>query len=455
MRERPGLMAKYIPQTIAQIHSSFADDMSPVTLVEDCLRRIDELNDSNGAMIFVARNEALEEARQAEAAMRAGKRLGPLHGIPIAVKDVIDVRGCPTTAGSRLFETAEAEDDAVCVANLRAAGAIIIGKANLHELTAGNHDNPWFGKVVNPLDTERGTGGTSSGSAAAVAAGFCVAAIGTDTGGSNRSVAAATGLVGFKPTNGAVDADGTLPTAPTFDSIGPITTCVADARLVHYSMMGICAPSEISLSLSEITIGVCPDLYDAAIDPAVAAVHEKFFASAQSAGAQVKVLSFRHAREVREAGLTILMYEFTSRYHGLVATFPERVGAAVQNFLSKGAEISEKAYQSALAYRMKIDWEFEELLSEVNVLATPVVPGLAPRLSDEMTAVGSGFVPYGLAGGHFRRWANFFGMPTLAMPLLTPGPLPASIQITTPKNTENYLFSVCNALSRLETGSAH
>jgi aspartyl-tRNA(Asn)/glutamyl-tRNA(Gln) amidotransferase subunit A len=447
-------MAKYIPQTIAQIQGSFADGMSPITLVEDCLRRIDELNDSNRAMIFVARNGALDQARQAEAAMRDGKRLGPLHGIPIAVKDVIDVRGWPTTAGSRLFETAEAEHDAVCVANLRAAGAIIIGKSNLHELTAGNHDNPWFGKVVNPLDTERGTGGTSSGSAAAVAAGFCVAAIGTDTGGSNRSVAAATGLVGFKPTNGAVDADGTLPTAPTFDSIGPIATCVADARLVHYAMLGICAPSAVSLSLLEITIGVCPDLYEAAIDPAVGAAHEKLLSSAQSAGAQVKVLPFRHAREVREAGLTILMYEFTSRYHGLVAAFPERVGAAVRDFLSKGSQISDKDYRSALLYRMKIDREFEGLMSEVNVLATPVVPGLAPRLSDEMTEVGAGFLPYGLTGGHFRRWANFFGVPTLAMPLPTPGALPASIQITTPKNTENYLFSVCTALSRLETGSA-
>lgn len=448
-------MAKHLPQTIAQIHVSFAAGMSPVTLVEDCLRRIDELNGKNRAMIFVARDEALEEAREAEAVIRAGKRLGSLHGIPIAVKDVIDVRGWQTTAASRLFDSDDTVSDARCVANLRSAGAIIIGKTNLHELTTGNHDNPWYGKVVNPIDPERGTGGTSSGSAAAVAAGFCVAAIGTDTGGSNRSVAAATGLAGFKPTNGVIDPTGTLPTAPTFDTIGPIAASVADARLLHYAMVGMEPPDERSVSVSGLRIGVCPDLYAAAVDPATIAAHDAFLASAQMAGAQIQVLPFQFAREIREAGLTILMYEFTTHYGRLVEAQPERVGAAVRNFLSTGAPISEAGYRSALAYRAQIQGEFQNLMSEVDVLATPVVPGFAPRLSDEMTAVGNEFVPYGLAGGHFRRWANFFGVPTLAMPVPTKGALPASMQITTPQDTDDYLFSVCSALSRLGTGSAY
>ncbi|MFP3547371.1 amidase [Rhizobium sp. SIMBA_035] len=425
-----------------------------MALIEDCLQRIKEQNTENRALIFVAAAEALEAAQTAEAALRAGKRLGPLHGIPIVIKDVIDVKGLPTTAGSWLFGSTVAERDAVCVANLRAAGAIIIGKANLHELTAGTHDNPWHGKVVNPLDPGRGTGGTSSGSAAAVAAGFCVAAVGTDTGGSNRSVAAATGLVGFKPTQGAIDADRTLPTAPSFDTIGPIARSVVDARTVHYAMRGVAEPTPVDMALTDITIGICPDLYQAAVDPAVTAAQESFLRTAERAGAQLHVVSFRHAAEVREAGLTILMYEFTQRYQDLVEAHPERVGPAVHAFLAEGEEISEKAYKSAISYRAAIQGEFDRLLSEVNVLATPVAPGLAPRSSDELTAVGSEFVPYGLAGGHFRRWVNFFGVPTLAMPLPIDGSLPASIQITTPKNTENYLFSVCNTLSRLETRPA-
>lgn len=448
-------MQKHLPQTIARVQARFSAGLSPVTLVEECLAHIDEQNDKVRALIFVARDEAMEQAHQAEAEIRAGNQHGPLHGIPIAIKDVIDVRGWPTSAGSRLFDQTVADHDAVCVANLRAAGAIIIGKTNLHELTAGNHDNPWYGKVVNPIDPDRGTGGTSSGSAAAVAAGFCVAAIGTDTGGSNRSTAAATGLVGFKPSNGVTDPAGTLPTAPTFDTIGPIAASVADARLLHYAMLGVGLPPEAKVSLEDISIGVCPDLYEAAaVDPAVSAAHHAFLVSAERAGARIHALSFRHARKVREAGLTILIYEFTFRYGGLAAANPERVGATVHGFLSQGAEISEETYRSALAYRAQMAGEFQNLMSEVNVLATPVAPGLAPRLLDEMTAVGSEFVPYGLAGGHFRRWANFFGVPSLVMPLATPGGLPASIQITASKNTENYLFSVCNALSQLETGSA-
>lgn len=448
-------MAKPFPQTIAEAQGAFLEGLSPLTVVQACFDSIQKQNDRLRAMIFVARAEALEEAQQAEAAIRAGKRIGPLHGIPVAVKDMIDVRGWRTSGGSRLFDRDDAVSDARCVANLRSAGAIIIGKSNLHELTAGNQDNPWYGKVVNPLDADRGTGGTSSGSAAAVAAGFCFAAIGTDTGGSNRSTAAATGLVGFKPTNGVIDSTGTMPTAPTLDTIGPITRNVGDARLLHYAMAGIDPPDEKSVSVVGMRIGLCPDLYAAAVDPAVAAAHETFLTCAQSAGARINVRPFRSAREVRETGLTILAYEFTAHYGQLVEARPERVGAAVRDFLSNGASISEAAYQSALTFRAQIRGEFERLFLGIDVLATPVVPGLAPRLSDELTAVGEDFVPYGLAGGHFRRWANFFGVPTLAMPVRIPGALPASIQITTPKNSESYLFSACEALSRSETGSAN
>lgn len=448
-------MAKPFPQTIAEAQGSFLEGLSPLDIVTACLDRIQERNDKLGAMIFVARSDALEEAQEAEAAIRAGKRIGPLHGIPVAVKDMIDVRGWQTTGGSRLFDENDALSDARCVANLRSAGAIIIGKSNLHELTAGNHDNPWYGKVVNPLDADRGTGGTSSGSAAAAAAGFCFAAIGTDTGGSNRSTAAATGLVGFKPTNGVIDPTGTRPTAPTFDTIGPIARNVADARLLHYAMAGIDLPEAKSVSVTGMRIGLCPELYTAAVDPAIATAHDAFLASAQRAGAQIQVLPFQFAREVRETGLTILMYEFTANYGQLVEANPERVGAAVRDFLSNGASISEAAYQSALAYQTQIQSEFERLFLEIDVLVTPVVPGLSPRLSDEQTAVGGDFVPYGSAGGYFRRWANFFGVPTLAMPIPIPGVLPASVQITSPRNMESYLFSACEALSRLETGSAN
>ena len=441
---RPG------PPTIAAIQRDFAEGMSPVALVEACLERIEKNNASYNAMLFVAREQALDDARQAEMELRSGKRRSAVHGIPVAVKDVIDVAGWPTTAGSDLFRDHVAGADAACVANLRKAGAIIIGKTNLHELTAGGHDNPKFGKVVNPLDPSRGTGGTSSGSAAAVLAGYCVAAIGTDTGGSNRSTAAATGLVGLKPTNGLIDPDGTRPTAPSFDTIGPIAASVEDARLIHFAMRGIAAPARDWVRLPGLRIGLCPDLYASDVDPIVARAHDGALRLWTDAGAVVRTFDFPLASEVKDAGLVILSYEFASQYSRLLDQFPDRVGKAVQDFVASGASISATEYQSALGFRAQARDSFLKLLATVDILVSPVAPGLAPRLSDEMTEVAASVVPYGLAGGSFRRWANFFGVPALAMPVGSESVLPASIQIATLPNTEDRLFSICTALSELE-----
>ncbi|MDR6821007.1 aspartyl-tRNA(Asn)/glutamyl-tRNA(Gln) amidotransferase subunit A [Neorhizobium sp. 2083] len=400
-------------------------------------------------MILVEAEEALAEAKIADAEIRSGRRRGPLHGIPIAVKDVIDVRGWPTTAGSKLFEGHVAEKDADCVARLREAGAIIIGKTNLHELTVGGHGNPWFGKVVNPLNPERGTGGTSSGSAAAVAAGYCVAAIATDTGGSNRSPAAATGLVGYKPARGAVSNAGALPTAPTFDAIGPIAVTVRDAWFVYSAMRGNPDSKLREVELSGLKIGVCPDLNNADVDPAVGSAQRTWLEAAASAGATIKVLHFAQSDEVKEAGKAILMYEFALKYAPLINAHPEKVGEAVRNFVSEGLSIGEDGYRSALAYRADVMSHFQQMIGSVDVLASPVAPGLAPRLSDEMTRVGADWVPYGTAGGSFRRWANFFDVASIAIPLPIAGDLPASIQIAALSSNEEALFSAAQALSHL------
>ena len=160
-------------------------------------------------------------------------------------------------------------------------------------------------------------------------------------------------------------------------------------------------------------------------------------------------MKFALADQVRDAGLTILSYEFAAQYGPLIDKNPQRVGIAVRDFASQGSSIDAETYKAALAFRTRATREFFQMMSSVDVLATPVAPGLAPRLSDEMTQVGATFVPYGLAGGSFRRWANFFGVPTFALPLPVPGSLPASIQISTPPNTEDLLFSVCEALSSL------
>lgn len=444
-------MAEHIPRTITEIQRQYAAGLSPVTIVQECLSRIEATNDSINAMILVRGEEALRDAQALEAELRSGSSRGPLHGIPIAVKDVIDVKGWPTTAASKLFQGSNATENAACVDRLRAAGAVIVGKTNLHELTAGGHENPWYGKVVNPLDASRGTGGTSSGSAAAVAAGYCVAALGTDTGGSNRSTAAATGLFGSKPTTGIIDCSGVRPTAASFDTIGPIARSPEDLLLLHLAMVDAEASSLDIVKLSGLRVGICPDLYSAMVDPAVAHTHAQWLARLKNAGASIVTLPFELSSQVKQAGLTILMYEFAAEYRRKVDATPQNVGDAVHSFLASASTIDVSSYQDALEFRERSRIGFLRLMSGVDVLATPVTPGLAPRLSDEKTAVGSDFVPYGLAGGDFRRWANFFGVPTIAMPLRVPGSLPASIQISTLPDADERLFAICKAMSELET----
>lgn len=441
-------MAESLPRTIADVSEAFERGLSPVALLQGCLDRIEDSNAIYNAMIFVGHRGALEDARRAEVELLRGERRGPLHGVPIAIKDVIEVRGWPTTAGSRLFEGQPANADAACVARLREVGAIIIGKTNLHELTAGGHDNPWFGKVINPLDTTRGTGGTSSGSAAAVLAGYCIAAIGTDTGGSNRSTAAATGLVGYKPANRAIDNSGVRPTAPTLDTIGPIAACVEDAWLVHSAMKGAGHADLTVFDLSGARIGFCSDL-SGEVDTTVTDAHDRWKRSIVTAGASIIELDYPLADEVKQAGWIILSYEFASQYAHIVDAHPDHVGASVKAFIADGLLIGERDYRNALAFQTVARREFEHMMASVDFLATPVAPGLAPRLSDEMTRVGSDYVPYGPAGGTFRRWANVLGIPALAMPLPTEGKLPASIQISTLSQKDGDHFSACNALSKI------
>lgn len=434
---------------IADLANAYDQGLSPVRIIEECLARIAARNAVINAMIFVDAPGALAAAQRAEAALRSGQRCGPLHGIPVVVKDMIDVAGWPTTAASRLFQGRVAMQDARCVANLRAAGAIILGKTNLHELTVGGHDNPWFGKVVNPLDASRGTAGTSSGSAAAVAAGFCVAAVGSDTGGSNRSVAAATGLVGFKPSHGLIDTGGCLPSAVSLDTIGPITATVEDARLMSEVMAGRRFAARQNRPPNSLIVAVCPALYDAAMDPVVAQSHAVWFDQLRRSGLRIVELGFEGTEAFVAAGLTILRYEFAQYYGALIRQQPDLVGDIAHTFAEDAIAVDRAAFEAAVALRAQAKRQMLGRMHGIDLLAIPTAAGLAPRLSDECTQVGGAMLPYGAAGGRLLRWANMLGMPALALPLASDDPLPASIQIATKPGEDGLLFDRAMTLQAL------
>jgi len=227
-------MDELLLTSIESVSQSLRDRrVSPLALTQSCLDRIAQIGSRILAFISVDANGALEQARLAEAEIDAGKWRGPLHGVPIAIKDLVDVAGLKTTAASRVFEDRVASRDADVVRRLKQAGAVVLGKTNLHEFAFGGSGViSAYGPVANPWDTQRTTGGSSSGSAAAVAAGMCFAAIGTDTAGSIRVPASYCGLVGLKPSWGLVSDDGVIPLSKSLDHVGPITRTVRDAEIM-------------------------------------------------------------------------------------------------------------------------------------------------------------------------------------------------------------------------------
>lgn len=429
-------------ETITGMAGRIAAGLSPVALAEVALARIASHNTALRAMIHVDEAAVLAAARQAEADLRAGRRRGPLQGVQVAVKDVLDVAGCPTTLGSRLFGTAPAARTAPALLRLQEAGAVLIGKTNLHELCAGGHANPWFGKVVNPLDPARGTGGTSSGSAAAVAAGFCAAAVGSDTGGSNRSPAAATGLYGFKPSPGLIPTDGLRPVAPTLDTVGVLARSVADTRLMAEALSGqrLAAP----VPKRRLRIALSPDLADAPVDAAVSHAIAGFL---DRPDVEIVMLPFPEARALREAGLSILLHEFAAGHSAAIKARPDLVGDAVHGFLDLGLAVSAEAYAQALALRAHLMRQMETWMAGIDALAIPTCPGTAPRLEDETTLVNGERTSWGLAGGHFRRWANVLGMAALAVPLPLADDLPASVTLGVLPGQDARLFAIAQRLT--------
>src|SRR5215471_16527827 len=228
------------PETIVEAAPLLREKkISPVELTQACLTRIDKLNPALNAFITVMADSALEQARTAEDEINHGSWRGPLHGIPIALKDLIDTAGLRTTAASALFKDRIPAEDAEVVRRLKESGAVILGKNNLHEFAYGGSSLvSYYGDVHNPWNAKHIAGGSSGGSAAAVAAGLCYASIGTDTAGSIREPAALCGCVGLKPTYGRVSSRGVIPLAPSLDHVGPLAASVEDAAIVLQAIAG-------------------------------------------------------------------------------------------------------------------------------------------------------------------------------------------------------------------------
>jgi aspartyl-tRNA(Asn)/glutamyl-tRNA(Gln) amidotransferase subunit A len=363
--------------------------LSPVELARACLARIERLNPTLNAFITITADLALEQARQAEAEVMAGHWRGPLHGIPIGLKDLLDTAGVRITAASNQFRDRVPAEDAELVRQLKQAGAVLVGKLNLHEFAFGvSGIVSAFGPVKNPWGLERITGGSSSGSAAAVAAGLCIAAIGTDTAGSIRCPSALCGTVGLRPSAGLLSCKGVVPLSTSFDTVGPMTRTVRDAALLLGALVaetGSSVPNDwaaLDDSVAGLRVGVPRKGFYDDLQPEVAACVEGALAVIQTLVA--------HVREVElEAGghRSIFNAEIYEYHEAMVTKTPELYQPQTLPRILKCAGISASDYirdwRSLAGERNKA----EELFQHVDAVITPTVPVAAPRIS-ELEALG-------------------------------------------------------------------
>ncbi|MGA7079640.1 MAG: amidase [Terriglobales bacterium] len=425
--------------TIQQLSRQIRDrSISPVELTRDCLARIESLNPQLNAFITVLADSALDEARRAEQEIRTGNYLGPLHGIPIGLKDIFDTAGIRTTAASRVFKDRIPTEDAEVVRRLRAAGSIILGKQNLHEFAYGGSSMiSFFGETHNPWDRTRITAGSSGGSAASVAAGLGFAAVGTDTAGSVRLPAAYCGVVGLKPTYGRVSARGVIPLSWSYDHVGPIANSVYDAVLMLQVLAGYDAADPASIDTpipdcvgaiaqraSGLRIGVVREFFFDDVDSEVASAIEK----------AIEVFRELHA-EIREVkpevstDRTLSSAESYTYHEQFLASSSELYQPATLARVQSGAKISASQASRASRDLQASRHAIRKIFKEVDVLLTPTVPIPPPAIADLREHPDS-LRPQELMMLRNTRPFNVWGIPTISVPCgFTKDGLPIGLQL--------------------------
>jgi aspartyl-tRNA(Asn)/glutamyl-tRNA(Gln) amidotransferase subunit A len=429
--------------------------ISPVDLAMACLDRIEQLNPQLNAFITVLHDSALAQARAAENEINTGHWRGPLHGIPIGLKDLIDTAGIKTTCGSALFADRVPTEDADIVQRLKSAGAVLIGKQNMQEFAyGGTSTSSYFGPVRNPWDPDRIAGGSSGGSAAAVASGMCFGAIGTDTGGSVREPAAFCGIVGLKPTYGRVSTRGVFPLSISLDHVGPLCRNVTDTALLLQAIAGHdkLDPMSVDWPVDSYT-----DALKSKIKSRIGIVRQPFFddldndiASAIDRALQVM------AGDVLEIELpptpsAVQGPEVYALHAKNFMTSPELYGRWIQERLKQAALVDTIAYVEARQELDRVRRSIADVFSQVDFLVTPTTP--VPPITIE-EALHMPPDPAGELWLRNTRPFNAYGLPTISIPCgFTHTGLPIGLQISGPHFGEARLLSFAFACEQAAVSS--
>ena len=444
-----------ISSTISDLVQRFRRrDVSPVEVTEECLHHIGKLNSGLNAFITVMPESALADARRAEAEIVRGEWRGPLHGIPVALKDLIDTAGVRTTAASALYKSRIPEVDAEVVRRLRQAGAVIIGKNNLHELAYGASSLiSYFGDVHNPWDLGRITGGSSGGSAAAVAAGLACAAIGTDTAGSIREPAALCGCVGIKPTFGRVPSRGVIPLSLSLDHIGPLAASVTDVAIVLQAIAGYDAAdittaevpvadcvSGLKEGVKTLRVGVPRAYFYDDLDPEVASAMDHALDGIKTLVSEIKEVELEVPTD-----RTLQMAEAYAYHAENAAKTPELYLPETLRRIRTGENVSAAEY---IQRRRELDGDrrsIRQVFAGVDVLVTPTTPMPAPAIAD-LKANPDDLRPAELRLLRNTRPFNVWGLPAISLPCgFTQGGLPIGLQIAGPHWREDLVLRLAYA----------
>jgi aspartyl-tRNA(Asn)/glutamyl-tRNA(Gln) amidotransferase subunit A len=419
-----------------------ARDVTALDITNSCLRRIDELQPSLNAFIRIMADEAKRDAEAADHELASGRDRGPLHGVPIAVKDIIDVAGVPTTAASRVREGHVACADAPVIARLRDAGAVIIGKTNLDEFAFGTtSENSAFGVVRHPLDPSRSPGGSSGGSAVAVAAGMALAALGTDTGGSIRIPAAACGIVGLKPSLAEIPTEGVVPLSKTFDHVGPFTRTVADARLVHHAI----SPSSGAVPprpANDLRLGIPRGYLTDLLDSDVRARFDEATAALRNVGAKLMDVSIPQASMTPAVYIHIHSSEGATFHARTLDAQPERYTPVVRRRLELGRYVLAEDYTRAMEGREVLRREVDAALENCDALLLTTLPIPAPPIGAETMTIGGREEPVRAMMLRLTQLFNVTGHPAISIPCgVTSNGLPVGLQLVGHRNQTEALLS--------------
>ena len=447
--------------SINELSALFANgSLSPVDLVRDTLQRIERLDPALNSYLTVSAELALKQAAKAEKEIQRGRRRGPLHGIPYAAKDLLDTSGIRTTVGSKLRARHVPTSNAAVIEKLDDAGAVLIGKTGLHEWAYGiTSTNPHFGPVRNPWDPERIPGGSSGGSAAALAAGLCVFSLGSDTGGSIRIPAALCGIAGLKPTFGRISRRGAFPLGHTLDTLGPFGLRVEDTALTYGAIAGYDPSDPASVNrpvdlpvlksepdLKETVIGVPSEFLFDHFDTEIADAIGDALSVLESLGAELRTVQTPDIEAANSLHRLILLAEATSVHRRRLESCREDFGDDVRALLDQGRFVLATEYLDAQRARREFCRGFDSVLHGVDALVIPAVPIPTARVGELEIEVGGKLENVRLATTRNIRALNLTGLPVLSVPCgFRSDGLPVGMQIVGPKYGEAGILTIGHA----------